>query len=33
MTKKYIRLGDVLVKSGAITQEQLEQALAGLASH
>ncbi len=28
MTKKYIRLGDLLVKYGAITQDQLEQALA-----
>ena len=27
MSNKYIRLGDLLVKSGAITQEQLEQAL------
>lgn len=28
MSMKYIRLGDVLIKSGAITQEQLDQALA-----
>ena len=28
MSMKYIRLGDVLIKSGAITPEQLDEALA-----